>query len=285
MRSSTTNSLRLEHREPTPYGVIPKFLHYGRWIPRPKITWVAYAMLAAMAYPFVWFVAESDYFAVKNWNITGAERLSVTEVRWALGITENAQPNIFAFHKGEAVEMLAEHPAIQTAAVVKQFPDTIELVVYERIPVALVVTSEGLFVTDRAARLFANANVTDLKDTSLPVVNISGSGPLKLGDTLPEEALEAALLYNGTFKKMGHQLLFETSEYSYQAGVGLTLVLRQGTRLMCGLLPPSQTIPKYETLLQSLPPKEMVDYADLRIDNHIPYKLGNPRANVQLGAD
>lgn len=264
-----------------PHGFLPKLLYFSRQMPRPNLTWFAAIVVLGASYPLALFVADSEYFQVKSWSIQGAERLTEAEIRWTLGITEAAAPNILAFQQSEAIEMLEALPQVHNCRIEKQFPDIVEITVFERIAKFIVVSKDDMFVVDLEGKLFAKATAKDLKTTDLPLLSVSKMGPLKLGDTLPEEVLDLAFLYKETLKSAASPLTFEISEFHIEQGVGLSLIMRQGTTLICGFLPPSKTLPKYEALLQSLLPTEPIQYVDLRIESHIPYKLGSPRPAIQ----
>lgn len=278
---STGNQLKLEHREPVPHGIMPKISRLTGRLPKLSPTWVAVLAMLGIGYPFAMFLADSEYFEVKQWVIQGADRISEPEIRWTLGITEESAPNIFAFQKNEAVEMLETLPGIQACRIQKTFPDTVEITLFERVPRLLVVCREEMLVADMEGVLFARAKADDLRKAELPILSLDQPEILTLGDTLDQSLMNQALLYNETLKSMASPLLFQISEYHIEQGVGLSIVLRQGTTLHCGTLPPSQTIPKYESLLQEIPADEPVQYVDLRIESHIPYKLGSPRPALE----
>ncbi|MGF1573541.1 MAG: cell division protein FtsQ/DivIB [Sumerlaeia bacterium] len=280
MRSSTTQ-LKLDHREPIPHGFFPKVAYFYHRLPKPKFSWLIAIGALGICYPFIMFIAESEYFQVKEWEINGTERLTEAEVKWTLGINESSAPNIFAFQHGEAIQMLNALPTVQASRVEKTFPNTVEITLFERVPRIIVISREEMFVADLQGILFSRAKVSDLKKTDLPILSIKNNEQITLGDTIPDDILNQTLLYHETLKTIASPLVLEISEYHLDESKGLSIILRQGTTLLCGMLPPSQTIPKYESLIQQIPGGEAIDYIDLRIESHIPYKLGNPRPAIQ----
>jgi hypothetical protein len=53
--------------------------------------------------------------------------------------------------------------------------------------------------------------------------------------------------------------------------MGVSLVMRGGARLLCGMKPPEETLPRAEAFAEKHRGFQGVDYADLRLDSHVPW--------------
>lgn len=272
------SSTRLNHREPVPRGLAPKIRHYGKWAPRINVPIIVLLMVAALAFPVWQFCKQSTYFHVNHWNIQGLERLTESEIKWLVGAQNDVPINLIEYDAKEAEKLILTHPGIYYCQVDKSFPETLDIVIFEREPEAILITEKGMLLVDAEGIAFSQARSEDVMTTNLPILTLGKGEDVKLGEGIDHYFRDQAFLYFETLQKTGNPLLFEVSEFHHEHARGLTLILRDGTQLFCGLLPPSQTIPKYEGLLQEIGEDTTVRYVDLRIDSHVPYLPGNPRA-------
>ncbi len=218
------------------------------------------------------YLFTSEYFVVKEWEVIGNDRLNPDEACMLAGRLPETSLHALKYDTHEAVEHLTAHPAIHHAEVHKVLPHRIQIILYERREEALVITNTGAFLTDAEGVLFASATANDMMNTTLPIFTAPEEQTYQLGETLAPEFIDNAFLYAETLKRVPSSPLASYSEIHWEPGRGITLILRGGTRLVCGELPPEATLPKAEALDEKIGGIESVDYADLRLDSHIPWK-------------
>lgn len=271
-RSSASQSVaRIRPRDPVPRGLAARIRHHATRFPFRLVFFGVVPIGGLFGYLLVSFLFRSDYFLATNWRVYGEDRLGREDIRsLALGEYASEPPNLFSFSTKKAEDLIARHPAVYHVRVRKAFPDTVEVLLEEREAEALLVTASGSYLVDLDGRVFSPASNSEILDPALPVLTVSGNQTFEVGDTLPIAFSGPALLYAGTFEQLEGPLAGALSEIHWEPGTGLTLYLESGTRLVCGNLPPHETLPKYEALLGKRAASE-IESADLRLDNDLPW--------------
>ena len=121
--------------------------------------------------------------------------------------------SIFTLDTGEIAKRVAQHPAVASASVHAELPDTIVVNVTERIPVLVWQTGQENVLVDERGGVIASGD-----DKSLPrVIQTSGTSPAA-GDQVPADIVQAATYL---WKQMGSSL----TALGYDPSTGLTAQL------------------------------------------------------------
>ncbi|MDK2970780.1 MAG: cell division protein FtsQ [Candidatus Sumerlaeota bacterium] len=260
-------------RDPVPRAPVERLRYYGKRFPARALTMMGIVAAFVLVYLLADFTMRSGYFTITEWETYGLRRLNEDDIRaLATGAANQDEINLVTFNVRDAEQRLASHPSIYHARVRKAYPNRVEVLVYERREEAVLVTSTGAYLADIDGVLFARASGRELLDSRLPLLTVPDTMTFEAGDHLPSEFFDAALVYAGVFDNELGSLAGMLSEIHWDPGTGLTLILRDGTRLLCGTLPPAETLPKWEALREKIGGPGRIDYADLRLDTDLPWK-------------
>lgn len=188
------------------------------------------AVLPALAYGAVRFyrvLVTTEYLAVTSVAVTGAVRVAPEEAVELSGITEGQ--NMLSFSAGDVVEALKTNPWVKKASLKRMLPGSVEIVITERVPAALVHLDGALYVMDASGTVFKKYAAADGLD--LPVV----TGLTK--DALKEGGAEAAGLMElmAALKAREGFNLSNVSEINVDPVFGLSIyTLDEGVRLAVG---------------------------------------------------
>ena len=119
---------------------------------------IATAALGCMYIFFYDLITQCDYFAVKEIQVNGLERLSKIAVLKAADIDEannSLQINLHLVRK-----KLLAHPWIDTVEVKRIIPDRLEITIVEHHPMAIVDIGDYFLINDRG-RIFKKLDATD----------------------------------------------------------------------------------------------------------------------------
>ncbi|MFQ5735358.1 MAG: cell division protein FtsQ/DivIB [Thermodesulfobacteriota bacterium] len=186
------------------------------------------AALPALGYGGLRFyrvLVTTEYLAVRTINVTGAERVAPEDAIELAGITEGI--NILSFKASEAVEGLKANPWVKAAEIRRRLPDTVEIHLAERRPMALV-SLDGLYVMDSSGVVFKKFAVEDRLD--LPVVTGLTREGLEAGGA-QKGLLELVSILSG---REGFSME-SVSEINVDQTFGLSIyTLNDGVRLAVG---------------------------------------------------
>ncbi|MEO8603296.1 MAG: FtsQ-type POTRA domain-containing protein [bacterium] len=116
--------------------------------------------------PLATALREHPYFVVKRVVIHGTEHaLTADDLRAWIGLTDAT--TVWEVAPGRVRERLEAHPYVARAAVRRQFPGTLEIVVRERRPLAIAVLDD-LYYVDRGGVTFGPLRPED--DRDLPLI-------------------------------------------------------------------------------------------------------------------
>jgi cell division protein FtsQ len=111
----------------------------------------------------------SPYLEIKTIEVEGTVRVTKQKLIELSGI-ERGQ-NILSVGLNEAQDMVKNHPFVKEAEIKRRLPETVNMVITEREPAALVMVDE-LYVMDKNGELFKRYSVEDGLD--LPVITGMG---------------------------------------------------------------------------------------------------------------
>jgi cell division protein FtsQ len=111
---------------------------------------MAAAVIAALVwggYALVLLVRQNDYFLARTIEIMGQKTLSRQDILYYLAIPPGA--TLFELDLARMGSRLERHPLIERVTVRRQLPDTLHVVVQERVPSLVVVSGGQRLVVDR----------------------------------------------------------------------------------------------------------------------------------------
>ncbi len=156
---------------------------------------------------------------VEGNNVAYAD--SIVERSGAMG------KSIFTLDTGDVARLVADHPAVASADVRAELPDTIVVQVRERLPEVVWQTGDQTVLVDDHGRVIASGD-----DKSLPrVIQTSGTAPSP-GERVPADIVQAATYLT---QELGTSLTAlgydSTSGLIAQLDSGRTVVLGSGDRI------------------------------------------------------
>jgi cell division septal protein FtsQ len=182
-----------------------------------------------------------EQIAVRRHSASSAEAVTrVTQLSQVIG------HNIFLLNTARVAQELATIPSVLTVQVVPRLPNTVEIDIVERVPIATWRTPAGAFLVDEQGFALAPAETTEQAPNQAPPGAPGGTpdpsrpGPLlevtdttgqelRLGDRVDQRALLAARELVRALPGTGAQV--QAVEYSPQ---GLVLVTDGGWRVVIG---------------------------------------------------
>lgn len=120
--------------------------------------------------PLMRYCKHHRYFAVREIDIEGLERLDASRVRVWLGMVEGS--SIWEASPQDLEARLEAQPAIAKAEVRRYLPNRLRVTIRERHPRAILRTSGGLFLVDQAGVVLDRA---DRGADDLPIVSVDAA--------------------------------------------------------------------------------------------------------------
>jgi cell division septal protein FtsQ len=176
-----------------------------------------------------------EQIAVRRHSASSAEAVTrVTQLSQVIG------HNIFLLNTERVAQELATIPSVLTVQVVPRLPNTVEIDIVERVPIATWRTPAGAFLVDEQGFALAPAETAGqaqapdgapgaARQTPLLEVTDTTGQALRLGDQVDQRALLAARELVRALPGAGAQV--QAVEYSPQ---GLVLVTDGGWRVVIG---------------------------------------------------
>ena len=169
-------------------------LRARRWLRRTLLLGkclVGLALCTALAwgvYGMREYVIQADYFKLRTVRISGNTTLSEQRIRYLLAIP--AEHSLLAIDLPRLGARLSRHPSIQTVALRRRLPDTLEVTIQEQSP-ALVIRSRGQnLIVDTAGHVLRDFDPE--QDGALPELILSQQHALSPGMRLDLKEIERA---------------------------------------------------------------------------------------------
>lgn len=196
----------------------------GRALRRSLPAMIATCALAVLG-GGVWlgyrFVTTSERFAIATIEVNGASRLSADDVRAALPV--KVGENIFTTDLDDITHALRKNPWIRTARAHRVLPKTLVVDVGERRAVAIVQTSDGLYLADETGHPFK----------PLDGVDEAGTLPVVTGAITDELVLRALVVLD---RWRANAMRPEVSELHVDAHHAITLRTHHGVAIQLGAM-------------------------------------------------
>lgn len=211
-----------------------------------------------------YFFIHSAFFSVQNIEVEGNTALQRERIIETSGL--NYGTNIFSMDTNEAILKIKMYPSVKEVMIKRKLPNTLQISVDERVPLALVVGQNGFIIVDNEGIFLKK--VTDLKDLNMPVISgipVDDSG--RPGSSIMTPSLDAALK---VAELMNETLRENVTEIMAPSPLSLTLKTVQGVKVLFG--EPNDFERKVK-LMEKLLTKngavineQTVEYIDLRYD-------------------
>lgn len=169
-----------------------------------------FAALLILAGFWLWRKTQEDVrFAVQQIEISGLVHAPPAEIE---ALTEGyGGANLFRLDLDQLRADLRRHPWVESVTVEKKLPDTLEIVVVERTPAALVLVEEGLRYVDRHGVSFAGLSPR-VGNPDLPLIS----------ETRASE-VAAAVEFLGALKQSAPELYSRVSQISATPSSGFAV--------------------------------------------------------------
>ena len=171
------------------------------------------AALAWGAYGVWERVVQADYFKLRTIHITGNKTLSEQRIRYLLAIPTDH--SLLAIDLPRLGTRLSGHPFIQTVALRRLLPDTLEVTIQEQSP-ALVIRSRGQsLIVDTEGHVLRDFDPEE--DGALPELILNQESVLSPGMHLDMEEIERAFELLHTYRESPLNATMRLRELSVSA--------------------------------------------------------------------
>jgi cell division protein FtsQ len=140
------------------------------------------------SYALVLEIRQTDYFLARTIEMTGLVSLSRQEILYYLAIPQDA--TLFELDLARMGLRLERHPMIERVTVRRQLPDTLHVVVQERVPRMMVVSGGQRVIVDREGMVLRSA---DEQDDALPQLIVKEQKALAPGMRLSLPSVQRSL--------------------------------------------------------------------------------------------
>jgi cell division protein FtsQ len=229
---------------------------------------VAAAFLGKMLHHFV---VVSDYFRLKKVETFGVSPEVREELIEYTGLSQSEDINLFRLDTEQLRDAVLRDPKLRTAVVSKQYPDTLNIVGEERVPVAIL-TANRSYAIDEEAMVVGPAEIHADDKTRLPFITGVPDGQIQAGKTLSFAGARSALDLLAALKSQNRLLYDSVSELHLSEHDGLTVYLKGGLEVRFGTESPVEKLAQLEFFLQENPDTKQFEYVDLRFPGMIPFK-------------
>lgn len=176
------------------------------------------------------FIYRSNLLAINTVTVSGAEHLTDQEVTQLAAVPDDS--TLLRLDTAGICERLQEHPWVQSATVVRQFPNSIKIQITERTPSAVVkISSKSIWVISTDGAWLSSATKEDWKSYRRIVdADASISAPVAGGECTNEGVLNALKIYDGVSSKLAEQI----KSISAESAVKTSLTLKGGVTVAFG---------------------------------------------------
>ena len=155
------------------------------------------AALAWGAYSAWERVVQADYFKLRTIHITGNKTLSEQRIRYLLAIP--AEHSLLAIDLPRLGARLSRHPFIQTVALRRLLPDTLEVAIQEQSPALVIRSGEQSLIVDTEGHVLRDFDPEE--DGTLPELILNQQQVLSPGMRLDLKEIERAFELLHTYRE------------------------------------------------------------------------------------
>jgi cell division septal protein FtsQ len=226
-----------------------------------------------------YFEYDSDRISIRfdESNATGEESAIRLQILRRLRWKKQVRGNLLKLDIEEVRKEIENHPKVRAAGVRKIYPNTLEVEITQRRPVALLI-HDGILAVDMDGVVVETVGTRDPKSLLYPFITGIETGKTDPGSRIQSESLTKALQLILCMKDKAPALFQKISEVHCDKERNLTLVLKGGTQIRFGADNPIARMPKLETFIKEMGPPEQFDYINLRFDDQVPAMPKPPAA-------
>ena len=228
-------------------------------------------------------IASLTSYRVRSIHVTGEKRLSARELIEISGIVEGTP--LFQVDLKSVAEKLEAHPWVRTAIPLRRFPDTIELQIEEREPVAWI-NSSSIWMISADGILLPSETWTQTWD--LPLLRVPWMLSRAPGDRLSEYRANALLAQISSAQKYAPRIWNELSEFFWKDGEIWAIFQKGNIELRLGTGTDEigwKSLDKLLAQLQAQHKIANVESIDLRFADRIVVRYGEQQNSNQILQD
>ena len=198
-----------------------------------------FTVFAGMSWGIYRFAVTTPRFALQDVELVGAQRLTVEQVLSDAGLKKGG--NLLQVDLAEAEQLLIKNPYVASVKIQRSLPSRIRIEIVERSPIAILVTSEKLFLLDRDGQLFKSLDSGDPYD--FPMLTGMDPQELKLDKEAGNERMRVALDTLEQYQKLSVSRFFALQEIHWKKEGHIDLVVGdEGVILALGKAPYRQKL-------------------------------------------
>jgi cell division septal protein FtsQ len=198
----------------------------------------ALAVLAAALF-LLYQIATSSYFYASEVTVDGASLVGTQEVLDAAAV---GGVHILWVNSRQTAQRIALLPTVKEASVHAIFPRRVAIAITERKPRVQWQVGNVNFLVDDEGRIIGTAP----RGEDLVQVREAGTGSLRVGDTVPAEAVRAAVELSALLPPAWQPV---SAAFDYAPDTGISAATRQGWRVRFGT---AEDLPWKVATLQAL---------------------------------
>lgn len=195
----------------------------ARGVPIAGLVLVGLGIPAAV-YGGYTYAVSSDYFALKNVELSGLKRTERDPFMLAVGLEPGM--NIFDVDPEFVAKNAEAQPWVRHATIERKLPDGISIHVEEHIPAAMLVEG-GYVLVSEDGDPFKELDSSDRVDEMFALPLLSGIGREELKTQDGHERFMAAMAAYGSYQDSGLAKLYPLSEIHSDRVMGVSFVTRQ----------------------------------------------------------
>lgn len=182
-------------------------------------------LLAAFIIYACYYFSQSPFFSIQKIEVAGQKHLSATEIISGSGLHTGV--NIFQVNLDQAEKRLLANPWIESVAIRRKLPQTIQIAVKERQPSAILLTDQRWLVLDRNGVCIDSVN--SLRLYNLPIIT-----GIKPDSTEPGKLASASPLLMPVLTALGLDVENFFSEVNIADGNNLVAYTRDSVPVLLG---------------------------------------------------
>ncbi|KPL12899.1 hypothetical protein AMJ85_00890 [candidate division BRC1 bacterium SM23_51] len=227
--------------------------------------------LAVGGFALYRFTLVSGYFELKKLVITGVSDGIAAELRALTQLEPDQGINLLGMRADRIRETVLKHPRIESATVLKRYPNALIIRAREREPVA-VVACGALYLVDREGYVLDTAANLDHNQRRFPFITGIDSDQIIFGEPIPTRMVCLALDVVECLRATSPRLAEQLSEIRIGRDEALTLVLSGGIEVRLGTDEFTDRLAALDLFARKHRNFETLEYIDLRFENQIVYR-------------
>lgn len=172
---------------------------------------LALTTLCGFGYGFTEYLRDNQGFQVRRIRVAGTERVPVKDIIALSGVTQ--ADNLLYLDPTEVRRRVLKDPYIKDCSIRRFLPDTLEIMVTERKPVATLVVHNRLFIISEDAVVLEEIP-NNSEHVGVLITDIPEIGVLERGQQVARMELRAALEVLAAFSKTAYSSTVTISEIS-----------------------------------------------------------------------